>query len=237
MSYPLGVIGRSLKKLGRLLKEKIPPIQCVVVNAQTGIPGEGFYGFLPSIKGPSDIKGMSAMQKRGLVDKALTGIFTYQKWDNVLKEFGLKPALIDHNVEKIVRAETSNRMGAGGEGKEHERLKKYVKKNPICVKVNFKILHAEIEKELPSHDLVDVFFDTRKWWVGVEVKSKISDEADIHRGLYQCVKYRAVLESFRSAMGFKRDVRVLLALGGELPRSLVSIRNILDVEVIENVGP
>ena len=74
-------------------------------------------------------------------------------------------------------------------------------------------------------------------WIGVEVKSVISGEADILRGLYQCVKYRAVLESHLSVLEEERDIRVVLALGGLLPKSLVPIRNTLGVEVVERVGP
>ena len=35
-------VGISLLKLGRLWKQKIPPIQALVTNKSTGLPGPGF---------------------------------------------------------------------------------------------------------------------------------------------------------------------------------------------------
>ena len=46
LNYPLGSIGLTIENLSKAWKEKIPPIQCLVVNKSTGIPGEGAGWFL-----------------------------------------------------------------------------------------------------------------------------------------------------------------------------------------------
>jgi hypothetical protein len=89
---------------------------------------------------------------------------------------------------------------------------------------------------LPSGDSLDVFFTHRKEHIGIEVKSHISDSADIARGLYQCVKYQAVLEARQAANGQPQNVRTILILGGELPLELLPLKNVLGIEVFENVG-
>lgn len=54
---------------------------------------------------------------------------------------------------------------------------------------------AETEVELPSGDRVDVVIYGESATVAVEVKSGDSDWHDFRRGIYQCVKYRAVLRA------------------------------------------
>ena len=94
-----------------------------------------------------------------------------------------------------------------------------------------------------SGDRMDVFFEGisskgKECWICVEVKSKISDKHDIQRGLYQCVKYRAVMEKEILAFGIQKDVRVILALGCEFPQCLDVERRALGIEdkdVKENI--
>ena len=93
-----------------------------------------------------------------------------------------------------------------------------------------------MEHRLPSGDKVDVFFENKKEHIEIEVKSIFSDSADVTRGLYQCIKYQAVLEARQAAMGKPKNVHTMLALYGQLPTELVSLRNVLGVEVVENIN-
>ena len=47
LNYPLGTIGGALTALGKEWKARIPPIQTIVINQDTGLPGEGIAEFLP----------------------------------------------------------------------------------------------------------------------------------------------------------------------------------------------
>ena len=69
----------------------------------------------------------------------------------------------------------------------------------------------------------------------VEVKSHISNETDLKRGLFQCVKYRAILRACRSLEGGGYEADARLALEGSLPKALIPVRNTLGVTVIENI--
>jgi hypothetical protein len=88
---------------------------------------------------------------------------------------------------------------------------------------------------LPSGDRIDVLFEPSSEAVGVEVKAAVSDTANITRGLFQCIKYRAVLEAYLSSRGQRPSARAILALEGSLPPALVDLRNLLGVEVFERV--
>jgi hypothetical protein len=80
---------------------------------------------------------------------------------------------------------------------------------------------------------------TRRWGPRnflIEVKSKISGESDLIRGLYQCIKYKAVAvaeETYqvaKSASRTPRDVRVLLVTGSILSKNLEFLRCHIGVE-------
>jgi len=232
LNFPLGSIGRTLQGLGKLWKEKIPPIQCLVVNKGTGLPGEGISGF---ISDKSEFRKLSTRQKNALVGGVLAKVFGYGKWDSVLEALELEPALIPESVIQEVKRSASSRRGGGGEGKEHKKLKQYIANNPQSIGLRLRGWETKTEKDLPSGDFIDVSFENKRHWIGVEVKSKTSDEGDIQRGLYQCVKYQAVMEAYSSVQHRQKDVKVILALGCKLPKRLISVRNTLGVKVVENI--
>jgi hypothetical protein len=62
------------------------------------------------------------------------------------------------------------------------------------------------------------------------VKSFISNSADVERGIWQCVKYQAVLEAMQAVKGLQGDVRVLLVTQNKLTDILMSLKNTLGVE-------
>jgi len=233
LNYPLGSIGRTLQEMSKSLEGQIPSIQCLVVNQDTGLPGEGISEF---ISDENEFKKLSSKKKNAIVDGVLARVFAYDKWDFVLRELGLEAVSIPETVtQEVLNSVSSGRVG-GGEGNEHKKLKRHIRKHPESVGIKFRSLKAETEKGLPSGDSMDVSFENGRHWIGVEVKSKISNDGDIQRGLYQCVKYQAVMDAYLSVLGQRKNVHVVLALGRGFPKRLVPVRNTLGVKVVENVG-
>lgn len=232
LNFPLGSIGKTLQEIGKSWKEKIPPIQCLVVNKNTGLPGEGISGF---ISDENEFKKLSMGKKDALIKGVLAKVFGYDKWDSVLEELGLEPALIPESVIQEVKRSASSRRGGSGEGIEHKKLKQYIANNPQSIGIGARKWETETEKDLPSGDFIDVSFESKRRWIGVEVKSKTSYEGDIQRGLYQCVKYQAVMDAYLSVEGLQRDAKTILALGGKLPKRLIPVRNTLGVKVVEGI--
>ena len=98
-----------------------------------------------------------------------------------------------------------------------------------------------LEYPLPSLDEIDVVFKSAYALIGVEVKSRISDSfpSDYERGLFQTVKYRALLEAMaRSAnYGIPAEIKIILVLETRLPAEFRELANRLGVSVLENVKP
>ena len=98
-----------------------------------------------------------------------------------------------------------------------------------------------MEYTLLSGDRLDVYFQLKDGTqVAVEVKSEISDDADILRGIYQCVKYDAVLKAERCVHCGKGDnypVKVILVLEREMPMEKISVASLLNVCYKDNIKP
>ena len=150
---------------------------------------------------------------------------------------------VDRDRQQLAQFEGSTTKniggkGGGGEGKAHRKLKEFVKRTPSVIGLPQTAAQtAKLEYELPSGDSVDVMFCHEERMIAVEVKSKRSDIGDIRRGIFQCVKYKAVTEATFRVNDREPDVRSVLVLGGLLPPRLKSIRDRLGVEVKEKVIP
>ena len=224
LTYPLGCIRKTFEKLSKQWKEDIPHIQGLVVNHNTGLPGEGII-FLVGRK-------PTPKEKEAIVEAVLGKVFNYPKWLEVLEALGLPPAPpLDPHADE---PPTDHQSGTA-ESEAHQRLKAYVAKDPTSVGLGKSLAPGETEVVLPSGDKVDVLFQSKKSHIAVEVKSCISNEADLRRGLFQCVKYRAILRARRSLEGGSYEADALLALAGSLPKALIPVRNTLGVTVIENI--
>lgn len=116
-------------------------------------------------------------------------------------------------------------------------IENYVARTPSIVDLPPTTPSGRIEYRLASGDALDVSFETQHKWIGVEEKSVLSEYTDIVRGLFQCVKYLAVIEAVQVAQGKIKDSRAVLVLEGKLPPQLHALKNMLSIEVIEEVQP
>lgn len=230
LNYVLGSIGRTLEHLSAEWKVKIPPIQALVVNKISGLPGEGIGWFLLK---EEDFSRLSQSQKRSIVKAELNQVFTFPAWEKVLEKLGLASLKTDFK-ENI---ELASKMLRDGESDQHKNLKKFVARSPTLFGLSPTTAHGVIEERLPSGDSIDVSFATRSIWIAAEVKSAVSSNSDITRGLFQCVKYRAVMEAVLLTYPKSKDARAVLILESKFPKSLLPLKNILGIEVIDLVKP
>jgi hypothetical protein len=230
LNFVLGSIGQALQKLSSEWGEEVPPLQCLVVNKATGLPGEGVGWF---IKGLENYASLSQKQQREIVRAELLKISSYPKWQEVLAALGLKPVAVDYSS---LLKQASNFRG-GGESEEHRSLKDYVAEHPELLSLPRSTSRGVTEYRLPSGDSLDVLFRSGDDWIAVEVKSHKSAPDDIARGLFQCIKYRAVIEAYQATERLPQNARSVLILGGLLPHNMIPLKNILEIEVIENIIP
>ncbi|MEI9978283.1 MAG: hypothetical protein WDN23_04660 [Edaphobacter sp.] len=241
LNHVLGYIGRGLESLSRDWDEEIPPIQCLVINKRDRLPGEGI-GWFGIDK--QKFRKLPKREQRRLIDVETRSIIDYSRWTEVLRAFGLAAA--SRNYAQPVSKAKSNRasrelrtasFGAGGESPQHKRLKNYVAKHPEVVGLPRNIGIGATEEPLKSGDTLDVFFRHGQDHIAVEVKSSLSSDTDIVRGMFQCIKYRHVLEAQQAATGLAQSARSILVLEAKLPPELHSLKNILGVELFDQVVP
>lgn len=104
-------------------------------------------------------------------------------------------------------------FGGGGESPFHKALRLWVTANPAQVLPTYAKAKPDTEVPLLSGDRVDNVYDRKDRIAVIEVKSWISNDDDVERGIYQCIKYRAVME----AVTHKRAVPIDAVLVTERP--------------------
>lgn len=204
-------------------REDIPTLNSLCKNAKTMLPSEGFEFVSPKYN-ELDENGKSVFVE-GLDSQALN----YPHWDWVLDQLGLQPSKIitEQELEAI-----SVHVG-GGEGKEHKAIKEFVYKHPESLGVTG-VTRKETEHPLPSGDRLDVYFETSDCRYAIEVKSSTSPDDDITRGIFQCVKYKAVMEAIRKIGYDKYAVKTLLVTASGLSERNKKLAEALNVPYTEN---
>lgn len=229
LNYPLGCIGEALNGLSEAWNEPVPHIQSIVVSQQSGLPGPGFDDFLTS----QGFSWKNRIERRAVIETYWTKVKTYPYWQDVLDALGLKPTNI--GLADLIRQ--ADHTSGAGEGPEHKALKTFVSKNPRVVGLKPEDTEGNIEYALPSGDSIDVVFDLPRRIHAVEVKPASESTQDITRGLFQCVKYAAVLRARAGYLHDDRPISVCLVLGGALPVELFALRNSLSIDVISSIIP
>lgn len=204
-------------------REDIPTLNSLCKNAKTMLPSEGFEFVSPKYN-ELDENGKSVFVE-GLDSQALN----YPHWDWVLDQLGLQPSKIitEQELEAI-----SVHVG-GGEGKEHKVIKEFVYKHPESLGVTG-VTRKETEHPLPSGDRLDVYFETSDYRYAIEVKPSTSPDDDITRGIFQCVKYKAVMEAIRKIGYDKYAVKTLLVTASGLSERNKKLAEALNIPYTEN---
>lgn len=229
LNYVLGAIGKAIKELSAEWGQVIPPLQCLVVNKQTGLPGEGVSWFISDLK---DFEKWTPDERKQILGIELVKVFNFEQWERVLAAFELKAIKNSPVVDTLIK-----KAGAGGgigECEEHKRLKEYVAANPEVIGLSG-FGNGETEYCFPSADRIDVVFRKENRWVGVEVKGPSSPDEDLVRGLFQSVKYTALREAELKAHAQQGKFEVILVLSRKLPANLKETKNLLGVNVVDGI--
>jgi len=218
----LGYVEDVIKELRKETGEKVPTLNTLCKNKSTMLPSYGFKYVV------DDYNSLRPQAKKALADGYDANACDYDKWDWVLDQLGLKPAPI---LTKEQLSELSKPIyGGGGEGEEHKVIKEYICKHPESIGYK-KVKRAETEYVLPSGDRLDVYFELEDGThVAIEVKPSISPEQDLVRGIFQCVKYKAVMEALRAVECADYNVDVLLVAAKKLSPLNQSLAKELGVE-------
>ena len=227
LNYVLGAVGRALEELEVERKIRIPKLTAVVVNKYSGQPSDGILEFLDN---PAVFRAASPDVRHRIMEQTRLEIYAFSQWDELLLHWGLKPIRGVGPTPMPVR-------GSVAEGEAHRQLKEFVAAHPESVGLRRSTRLVGIESLLPSGDEVDVLFATGAGLTAIEIKAHTAPDAEIARGMYQCVKYEAVLRAKQRTDQVPIDARAWLVVGRELPETLIPLKNTLGVHVIEVLRP
>lgn len=164
----------------------------------------------------------------------LSEVFTFRLWDEVLRECGLKP--LPPPSVGLPSIDEVFATGGAGEGAAHKRLKEAIAEHPELVRLPKSYAPGAVEAPLYSGDRVDVLFSAKDKRVAVEVKPAGAPLGDLVRGVFQCVKYAAVLDAQARVAQTHSDCKAILALGGPLSADLASLCVTLGIKVHKELG-
>ena len=102
--------------------------------------------------------------------------------------------------------------------------------NPRSIRKKFAKYRTETEVTLASADRVDVVYYGPNITVVLEVKSIDSNDEDIRRGVFQCVKYRAVMEAMQK--NTNTPVEAFLVTQKKLPSDLNTIAKLNNIRCV-----
>ena len=224
LSWVLGAIRHENLQLSESGEEGIPEIQTLVCRKDTGLPGLGVFAEPDRAR---RYESATLRLRHEMIQPLHEEVFAFRRWNEVLHHFGLRPTETDHKI----LAQAARFPGHGGvsESREHLELKKRIARHPEWFRLPRTSGPGEVEFPFASSDRVDVLFKSKKAWLAVEVKSARSPAADLARGLFQCVKYRSLLEATLRVEQRPLDARAVLALEEPLPQQLFALRNTLGV--------
>lgn len=226
IGHALYSVQEVLNELSDKTNREIPTLNSLCKNAKTMLPSEGFEFVSPRYN------YLDENGKRIFVEGLDSKAINYPHWDWVLNELNLKEAapFTEEQLEAIKNPHCIH----GGEGGEHKTLKEYIRQHPECLKYK-DVAFAETEHLLPSGDRLDVYFELSDGThIAIEVKPSTSPDQDITRGVFQCVKYYAVMDALRNIECKDYNVKVILVTTGTLTPQNITLAKELDVEYVEN---
>jgi len=176
-----------------------PLLNILMVSSSDGYAGKGVGEFMA--KHFSEPR----LEKEGIrdadwdlwtkyCDKAAEEVYAYgDKWDAIFQN------VFDEQWEpcppRAGAERDGTRFGEGGEGPNHKALRTWTRANPHRISRRYAGYRAKTEESLASADRVDVVYYGEAETIALEVKSQDSNYDDLRRGVFQRIKYRAVMQA------------------------------------------
>ena len=225
MGWAVGAMMDQMLKV----RPDAPPLNALMVSAKWQEPSEGADGFISRWLGEDFTVLSDKRRKRALAD-AFRAAWSFDDWNSVYEEtFGVTPLKIETGVARDFSA---GEYGGPAESEEHRNLRLAVTENPSAFLDIDGQISAATEKRLLSGDEIDVHVTDDYADYAVEVKSRRSNDADLERGIYQAVKYRAVLKAQYKAVHTRPKVKAVLISERKLTKPLNMLARELKVDFI-----
>lgn len=177
-----------------------PLLNTLLVRQDDGMPGEGageFFSqhFNDRKMGIEGAREQFPKRWKRYTSKAAEEVFAYKEWRQLYEATFSAPMPKARYLPNQPSEKDGINYGRSGEGAQHKALRLWVRDNPQLVAPWLDVIESETEFQLESGDRVDVVYKGRDATIAIEVKSIKSNIDDLKRGVYQCVKYDAVLRA------------------------------------------
>ncbi len=232
--YPAGAIGNAMIELGEHWGIDIPPLNAIIVNAKDGMPGKGVNFYLKRyFNTKRGAVSYTTKQRRAIVEEIQADVFSFKHWDRVLAACKVKKISFElkRKLNGKVQPPVKGGWSSEPESKAHKELKEYVARNPKLVGLPKGTAKGRTEYLFASADCADVVFTIPKSLVGVEVKSRLSNDADLTRGIFQAVKYQALLRAEQKARLQPPTATAVLVSEQALSEKLRNLATVLGIGV------
>ena len=218
---------------------KAPLLNALLVERATELPSDGAGWYLATrFKQPrlnrENAKNRFPKLWRKTFDLAAGQVYATpeKEWQRLFEATFNEPLQareIEEDRQRRKRGQEDDglRYGRKGEGPHHKALRLWVCEHPGAIRRRFADATTETEVVLDSADRVDAVFNLLDQVIAVEVKSRDSNLADLRRGVFQCIKYRAVLD----AMDIRESdsVSAMLVYEGKLPSEIKTMLRYHDI--------
>lgn len=204
-----------------------PLLNVLMVRQDDGMPGSGAASYLSDHFSVPELKQAGVRKSRpdlwrNYFEKAVDEVYGYRNWERIYEKLYGKPFETDPlTIRRRKGLDGQEKDGLStlrsGEGANHRALRLKVKNNPSLLFPRLSV-RSETEHVLLSGDRVDVVYFSEKTTIPIEVKSRDSNYYDLQRGVYQCIKYRAVMKALDPRCG--SSIIACLVTETELPKDL-----------------
>ena len=220
-SPTMGVPAGNLMDRMLHVRPGCPPLNVLLVRQEDRMPGEGAGPFMADYLSDRRLASTGFRDRhprrwRSACDEIATDVYAFDDWNELYRDaFGER---LPAPTQPQGTENDGIRHARRGEGPNHKALRLWVRDHPGKIRGGYANFATDTEVVLDSADRVDVVYYDPDSTVAIEVKSSDSDDTDLRRGIFQCIKYRAVME----AMDIRQDAQVntVLVTQRPLPRDL-----------------
>lgn len=236
---PAGRIGTSLNMLCDEWGEDIPPINAIVVNAQSKLPGDGANYYIKRFLKNKSKQFNAKMNNMGLAEEVMNAVWNYTEWDKVARYYGIKrlqpvSVLLENKAENapIDLPPMLKQQGGYPESKQHQTLKKWAVNNPKFFFHFGNFSKGENEVKLRSGDSLDAYLENNDTRLAIEVKASNAAASEVFRGIFQCVKYRATLRAMQLADSEPTNAQAVLLITFKPPSEALRLAKRLGLKIM-----
>ncbi len=237
--WPVGKIGHALMILSEEWDKIIPPLNSIVVNKQTGLPGQGVDYFIANFLNKKAKRRLNEKNRNALTEEVMQSVWDYNKWDKVATYFGVEELapvsiLLDSKQdEEPIKLPYIPICGVepSSESDLHQNLKRWASINPEFFSDFGDFSKGHVEYSLMSGDRLDAFMKNTETCLAIEVKASNAPDSEFFRGIFQCVKYRATLRAMQLAGGDPTNAQAVLLVTRKPPIEVKRLAKRLRVEI------